>query len=95
MNQRAASRRERAYILIRCGEGSLGEACIRIPDERANPRVLGQDVRVEVTSAHQDDVAVLWDVAVSQPPQFHGRIMAGTAARGARRVPCSLLFSVV
>jgi len=44
-------------------------------------RVPGQDARVEVIPANQHDVTVLEDVAVSQPPQLHGRIMADTTDR--------------
>jgi len=46
-------------------------------------RVCAQDVGVEVTAAHQDDVTILQDVTVSQPPQLHGRIITGTTDRTA------------
>lgn len=37
----------------------------------------------------------LWNVVVSQPPQFHGRIWQAPLTDESRRAACSLLFSVV
>jgi hypothetical protein len=49
-------------------------------------RIRKQDERVEVTAAHQHDVAVLEDVTIPQPRQLHSGIMAiplkGAAPRG-------------
>ena len=41
--------------------------------------IRAQDVRVQVTAAYQHDVAVVQDIAVSQPAQLHGRIMTGNS----------------
>jgi hypothetical protein len=68
-------------------DGGAADGKNRDPVDAVNAvvarRICAQDVRVEVTASHQHDVAVLQDVAVSQPPQLHGRIMTGTTDRTA------------
>jgi hypothetical protein len=68
---------DQRYLLSQLIYGDIVDSEDRDPVDAIDAviagRIRAQDLRVQITAAYQHDVAILQDIAVSQPPQ----LMAG------------------